>query len=215
MAPAAVLLALGLLPKTAAAVPARLVEATVRAAARVAAGERVPQGEVPAGVADLEKKVRKVMHLTRLRWAMAFALAVVVIGAGVTAGVSRALAAADDDPKVKAELKKFQGTWVVIYGEKAGEEQEQVGDYQLKFDGEKFSFADHGQVEDKGTFKLDPSKNPKEIDIRLRDRNDDEKTVLGIYTWDGENLKLCLGEPGGGTRRRTSPRCPRAATCSS
>ena len=91
---------------------------------RVAAGERVPQGEVPAGVADLEKKVRKVMHLTRLRWAMAFALAVVVIGAGVTAGVSRALAAADDDPKVKAELKKFQGTWVFIYAEKAGEEQE-------------------------------------------------------------------------------------------
>ena len=200
MAPAAVLLALGLLPKTAAAVPARLVEATLRAAARVAAGERVPQGEVPAGVADLEKKVRKVMHLTRLRWAMAFALAVVVIGAGVTAGVSRALAAADDDPKVKAELKKFRGTWVVIYGEKAGEEQEQVGDYQLKFDGEAFSLSVHGDVEDKGTFKLDPSKNPKEIDIRLRDRNNDEKTVLGIYTWDGENLKLCLGELGGETR---------------
>jgi RNA polymerase sigma factor (sigma-70 family) len=201
VAPAAVLLALGLLPKTAAAVSARLVEATVRAAARVAAGERVPQGEVPAGVADLEKKVRKAMHLTRLRWAMAFALAVVVIGAGVTAGVSRALAAADDDPKVKAELKKFQGTWVDIYAEKAGKEQEQVGDHQLKFDGETFSVADHGHVEEKGTFKLDPSKNPKEIDLRLRDRNNDEKTVLGIYTWDGENLKLCLGEPdGGGTR---------------
>ena len=158
------MLALGLLPKTAAAVPARLVEATVRAAARVAAGERVPQGEVPAGVADLEKKVRKVMHLTRLSWAMAF----VVIGAGVTAGMSRALAAADDDPKVKAELKKFQGTWVVTYAEKAGEEQE-VGDHQLKFDGETFSHADLGKdVEDKGTFKLGPSKKPKEIDIRLR-----------------------------------------------
>ena len=130
---------------------------------------------------------------------MAFALAVVVIGAGVTAGMSRALAAADDDPKVKAELKKFQGTWVVTYAEKAGEEQE-VGDHQLKFDGETFSHADLGKdVEDKGTFKLDPSKNPKEIDIRLRKTDDrDEKTVLGIYTWDGENLKLCLGEPGGG-----------------
>ena len=161
----------------------------------------MPQGEVPPGVADLEKKVRKVMHLTGLRWAMAFALAVVVIGAGVTAGMSRALAAADDDPKVKAELKKFQGTWVVTYGEKAGEEQDQVGDHQLKFDGETFSHADLGHdVEDKGTFKLDPSKNPKEIDIRFRDTNNDEKTVLGIYTWDGENLKLCLGEPGGETR---------------
>jgi hypothetical protein len=24
--------------------------------------------------------------------------------------------------------------------------------------------------------------------------------VLGIYTWDGENLKLCWGEPGGEKR---------------
>jgi uncharacterized protein (TIGR03067 family) len=140
------------------------------------------------------------MHLTRLRWAAAFALAVVVTGAGVAAGVPRALAVADDAAKVKAELEKFQGTWVDIYAEKAGKPQEQVGDHQLKFDGESFSVADHGHVEEKGTFKLDPSKNLKEIDLRIRDRNDEEKTVLGIYTWDGENLKLCLGEPGGGTR---------------
>ena len=122
-----------------------------------------------------------------------------MIGAGVAAGVSRALAAADDDPKVKAELKKFQGTWVFIYAEKAGEEQE-GGDNQLKFDGETFSHSADGHAEEKGTFKLDPSKNPKEIDIRLRDSDKDEKTMLGIYTWDGEKLKLCLGEPGGGTR---------------
>jgi RNA polymerase sigma factor (sigma-70 family) len=200
VAPAAVLLALGLFPKTAAAVPARLVEATVRAAARVAAGERVPEGEVPARVADLEKKVRKAMHSTRLRWATVFALAVVVIGAGVTAGASRAPAAADDDPKAKAELKRFQGTWVDIYAEKAGKKQEQVGDHELKFDGETFSVSDHGQVHENGTIKLDPSKKPKEIDLRIRDKNNEEKTVLGIYTWDGENLKLCWGEPGGEAR---------------
>jgi uncharacterized protein (TIGR03067 family) len=136
------------------------------------------------------------MHLTRLKWAAAFALAVVVTGVGVTAGVSGALAGADDAAKVKAELKKFQGTWVDIYAEKAGKQQEQVGDHQLKFDGETFSVADHGEVQEKGTIQLDPSKNPKEIDLRFRDRNNEEKTVLGIYTWDGENLKLCWGEPG-------------------
>jgi RNA polymerase sigma-70 factor (ECF subfamily) len=200
VATAAVLLALGLLPKTAAAVPARLVEATVRAAARVAASDRLPHGEVPARVADLEKRVRKAMHLTRLKWAAAFALAVVVTGAGVTTGVSRARAAADDAAKVKAELKKFQGNWVDIYAEKAGKKQEEVGDHELKFDGETFGVADHGRVQEKGTFKLDPSKNPKEIDLRIRDRNDEEKTGLGIYTWDGENLKFCWGEPGGEKR---------------
>jgi RNA polymerase sigma factor (sigma-70 family) len=210
VATAAVLLALGLLPKTVVAVPPRLVDATVRAAARVAAGEKVSRGEGPARVADLETKVRKAMHLTRLKWAAAFALAVVVTGAGVAAGLPRALAAADDADKVQAEKKKFQGTWVDVYAEKAGKEQEQVGDHQLKFDGETFSVADHGHVEEKGTFKLDPSKNPKEIDLRLRDRNDEEKTALGIYTWDGENLKLCLGEPGGGTRPKDFTTMPEA-----
>jgi uncharacterized protein (TIGR03067 family) len=197
---AAILLALGLLPKAAAAVPPRLVEATVRAAARVAAGERVPRGEVPARVADLERRVRKAMQLIRLKWAAALALAVVVTGAGVAAVVPRALADADDAAKVKAELKKFQGTWVDVYAEKAGEKQEQVGDHRLKVDGETFSHADHGRVEEKGTIKLDPSKDPREIDLRFQGGDKEGKTVLGIYTWDGENLKLSLGEPGGGTR---------------
>jgi RNA polymerase sigma factor (sigma-70 family) len=200
LTPAAVLLALGLLTKTAAAVPPRLVEATVRAAARVAAGEEVPRGEVPARVVDLERKVRKAMRLSGLKWATAFALAVVVTGAGVAAMVPGALADGDDAAKVKAELKKFQGTWVDVYAEKAGKKQEPVGDHQLKFDGETFSVADHGRVEEKGTIKLNPSKNPMEIDLRFRGGNNEEKTVLGIYTWDGENLKLCWGEPGGGTR---------------
>jgi RNA polymerase sigma factor (sigma-70 family) len=195
MTTAAVLLALGLLPKTAVAVPRRLAEATVRSAARVAAGEKVTRGDVPARVADLETKVRKAMQLTSLKWAAAFALAAIVTGAAVAA-VPRVLAAADDQAAVKAELKKFQGTWVDIYAEKAGKKQEQVGDHELKFDGDTFSVADHGNVEEKGTIKLDPSKNPKEIDLRIRDSNNEEKTALGIYAWDGENLKFRWGEPG-------------------
>ena len=140
------------------------------------------------------------MHLIRLKWAAAFALAVVVTGAGVAAVVPRALADGDEAAKLKAELKKFQGTWVDVYAEKAGKKQEPVGDHLLKFDGESFSVADHDHVEEKGTIKLNPSKNPMEIDLRFRHGDDEEKVVLGIYTWDGENLKLCWGEPGGGTR---------------
>src|SRR6516165_12449077 len=50
LAPAAVLLALSLLPKAEAAVRPRLVEATIRAAMRIAAGEEGPRGDVPARV---------------------------------------------------------------------------------------------------------------------------------------------------------------------
>jgi uncharacterized protein (TIGR03067 family) len=140
------------------------------------------------------------MQLIRLKWATAFALAVVVAGAGVAAVVPGALADGDDATRVKAELKKFQGTWVDVYAEKAGKQQEQVGDHQLKFDGETFSVADHGRAEEKGTIKLNPSRNPMEIDLRFQGGGKEERTVLGIYTWDGEDLKLCWGEPGGGTR---------------
>jgi RNA polymerase sigma factor (sigma-70 family) len=205
LTPAAVLLALSLLPKTEAAVPARLVDATVRAAARVAAGEKEPRGDVPARVVDLERKVRKAMHLTTLRWATALALGVAVTGvgvAGVAAAVPRALAAADDAAKIKAELKKFKGIWVDIYVEKGGEKekQEKLGEHFLEFDGETFTHSHDGHVEEKGTIKLDPSKNPKEIDLEFKQGNKEGKTALGIYTWDGENLKLCFGEPGSGTR---------------
>jgi RNA polymerase sigma factor (sigma-70 family) len=200
LAPAAVLLAWSLLPKTEAAVRPRLVEVTVRAAMRVAEGEEGHRGDVPARVADLERQVRKSMQLIRMKLATAIALAVVVTGAGLAVVVPKALGAADDAARVKAELKKFQGTWVDVYAEKAGQKQEQVGDHRLKFDGETFSVTDHGRVEEKGTIKLNPSKNPMEIDLRFQGGNHEEKTVLGIYTWDGVNLKLCWGEPGGGTR---------------
>jgi RNA polymerase sigma factor (sigma-70 family) len=198
---AAVLIALGLLSKTEAAVPPRLVEATVRAAARVAAGDRVPRGEVPARVADLESKVRKAMHLTGLRWAAALALAVVVTGVAAVV-VPKALAAADDAAKAKAqaELKKLQGMWVIVSGEKAGVKKEGSGEEFLKFDGETFSIWHDGKVEESGTIKLDPSKDPMEIDLQFQEGRKAGKTGPGIYAWDGENLKLCMGDPDGGTR---------------
>jgi RNA polymerase sigma factor (sigma-70 family) len=197
LAPAAVLFALGLLPKTAVAVPRRLVEATVRAAARVVVGEKVPGGDVPARVVDLERKVRKAMHLTKLKWATAFALAAVVAGVGAAAVVPRALAVADDATTAEAELKKLQGTWLISTFERAGEKKEAMGnEEQLRIEGETFSLWHNGHVEEGGRIKLDPSKNPKEIDFQFQEGRRDGKTDLAIYAWDGTNLKLCFVREG-------------------
>ena len=196
LTPAAVLLALGLLPKTEAAVPPRLVEATVRAAARVAAGEEVPRGDVPARVVDLERKVRKAMHLTRLKWATAFALAVIATGVGAAA-VPRVLAAADDKAKVEAELKKLDGLWLLEAFERAGEKKAGEGNgEQIKIEGESFSIWHEGHVEERGKIKLDPSKDPKEIDFQFLEGKHEGKADLAIYAWDGEILKLCWGKQG-------------------
>jgi RNA polymerase sigma factor (sigma-70 family) len=192
LTPAAVLLALSLFPKAAVAVPPRLVEATMRAAARVAAGERAPRGDVPDRVVELEMRVRKVMHLTRVQWATAFALAVIATGAGVARVVPSALAAIDDTAKAKAELKKLQGTWLIATFEQAGVKKESEGkEEQIQIEGESFSLWHNGHVEVKGTIKLDPSKNPKEIDFQFQTGRRAGKTDLAIYAWDGANLKLC------------------------
>lgn len=192
LTPAAVLLALTLLPETVVAAPARLIDVTMRAAARAAVGEQVPGGEVPARVVRLERKVRKAMHLTRLKWATAFTLATVASVAGVGVVVPRALAAYDDAAKVKAELKKFQGTWVPISAEVGGVKEEMKGETpQLKFDGETFTLSHNGHVEEQGAIKLDPSRDPMEIDLKFQEGKNKGDTEPAIYAWDGANLKLC------------------------
>jgi uncharacterized protein (TIGR03067 family) len=159
----------------------------------------VPGGEVPARVVDLERKVRKAMHLTRLKWATAFALAAVVTGVGVAAVavVPRARAAAEDATTAEAELKKLQGTWLIASFEQAGEKKEGTGnEEQLRIEGQTFSLWHDGHLEEKGRIKLDPSRNPREIDFQFQEGKRDGQTDLAIYTWDGTNLKICLVREG-------------------
>jgi uncharacterized protein (TIGR03067 family) len=136
------------------------------------------------------------MHLIRLKWASAVALAAVVTGAGVAAVVPRALAAAADAAKVKAELKKLQGMWVAVSGEAEGAEKEVAGAEQLEFDGEAFNTWHGGHVEEKGTIRLDPSRNPMEIDLTVQEGKNEGKTHLAIYAWDGANVKFCMAKEG-------------------
>jgi len=53
---------------------------------------------------------------------------------------------------------------------------------------------DDGKKKEKVTYKLDPSKKPKAIDITNLDGKDGKDTTLGIYELDDDNLKLCWSE---------------------
>jgi RNA polymerase sigma factor (sigma-70 family) len=198
--PAAVLIALGLLSKEAAAVTPRVVEATLRAATRVVAGEKVKRGDFPRRIVDLERKVRNAMHLTGLKWASMFVLAVAMTGAGAAVLVPMAHASADDAEKVKAEIKRLQGTWVIVSAEKGGMKKEGNGEEMLMIEGETFSIWHGGHSEEKGKIKVDPSKQPTELDLQFEEGKHAGKTAQGILAWEGENLKLCMGDPEGGTR---------------
>jgi uncharacterized protein (TIGR03067 family) len=95
------------------------------------------------------------------------------------------------------DSKKFQGTWSVISFEPSGKKltDEDLKKLKVVIKGDTFTF-DHGTKNGtlETTFTLDPSKNPKHIDIKLGQAKDDR--LLGIYALDGDNLKLCYVEQG-------------------
>jgi uncharacterized protein (TIGR03067 family) len=121
-----------------------------------------------------------------------------VLVVGVLAAVEVA-AAADEKADVKEELKKFEGTWVRVSAETNGKEapKEVLKGITMTFAGDKFTIkvADTERVI-AGTFRIDPSKDPKEYDATasLAGR---ERTTVGIYQFDGDRLKVCYTPEGG------------------
>src|SRR5262249_32669503 len=50
---------------------------------------------------------------------------------------------------------------------------------------------------DVATFTVDPTKNPKRIDITFKEDCKKDKKVVGIYKINGDELKLCYTVAGG------------------
>jgi uncharacterized protein (TIGR03067 family) len=102
--------------------------------------------------------------------------------------IAGSLFVADAAEDAKKEIEKLQGKWSAVEAEKDGEkapenERKQIG---LTFKGDKLTLHDRGRADEIG-FKLDPSKKLKTIDLTLG-----KDTVKGIYSLDGDNLKICI-----------------------
>jgi uncharacterized protein (TIGR03067 family) len=104
-----------------------------------------------------------------------------------------------DEPK-KADAKKdkdteaIQGKWqmasVVRNGEVIPSNFLATGELVVKGDVYKVSLND---ISATATFKLDPSKSPKQIDFTYTDGANKGQTIPGIYELKGEELKVCRG----------------------
>ncbi len=96
------------------------------------------------------------------------------------------------------DAKSFEGTWSLIAGEADGKAlpQKQLKDGKLVLKGDAYTvtLADIGTV--KGTQKLDPSKEPKTIDINDASGPNKDKTCLGIYELKGDELRVAFAPPG-------------------
>ena len=117
-------------------------------------------------------------------------------------GVVFILAAVDTDEEVKKELAKFEGTWkyVCVESEKMKVSEDALKGLRLKIRGDKFTVAgENADAAFSGTFKVDPSKKPKTIDVTFSDGPEKGKTTLGIYELEGDTYKACV-DPNGKTR---------------
>lgn len=96
-----------------------------------------------------------------------------------------------------ADAKKLQGTWSVIKAVHNGEAapDEKIQQVKVAFKDDKFTLNEGGQ-DHEVTFKLDPTKKPRTMDAVPADGKFKGKTLQGIYALEGDELKLCLAQPG-------------------
>ncbi len=87
---------------------------------------------------------------------------------------------------------KIQGTWKVVAVENDGVKapSEPLKRWTIVFKTGNKVFVNKGGVPEEGTFTLDPSKSPKEIDLTL-ERPGGDDTVKAVYTLEGDELKIC------------------------
>src|SRR5438105_4427861 len=116
-------------------------------------------------------------------------LAVAFTSAGVVAGGD-----------AKGDLKKFAGTWSVVSAVKGGKDapENEIKDIRLTFSGDKVTFQ-HGDKSQEGTFKIDAAKKPRQFEVNI-----DGKSHPGIYKFEADQLKVCVGE----TERPTEFKSP-------
>jgi uncharacterized protein (TIGR03067 family) len=99
--------------------------------------------------------------------------------------------------EAKKDQEAFQGTWVAVSGEQDGKPvpPEEVKKMKLVVKGNRYTFT-AGEETEEGTFKLDPAKKPKAVDVMPTTGRDKGKTVLGIYEMEGDTHKSCFAPAG-------------------
>jgi uncharacterized protein (TIGR03067 family) len=106
---------------------------------------------------------------------------------------------APNEGDAKKDAQGLQGTWKVVSSEQGGKVQDEAKDFVMIFEKDTFQVKKGDELIVKGTFKLDPSKSPKAIDMTITEaKKEDHKgmEVHGIYQLDKGTLKWCAAEPG-------------------
>lgn len=120
---------------------------------------------------------------TRVAMTMAAGFLLAGLGAHTDAG--------DKDDAIKKDMKLLQGTWIMESFEINGKPlpAEKVKSIKVTIKGDRYS-VDLGEKNFELTFKIDPSKKPKAIDLTMA-MGDDKTVTHGIYEVSADTFKIC------------------------
>ena len=103
-----------------------------------------------------------------------------------------------DDKDKKKDIDALQGTWKIESFKVAGQDgpEEFVKKASFVIKDKKYTLTIDDEEMETGTFKLDPEKKVKTIDLEIASGNDQGKKQLGIYTLKDDTLTFCFAFPG-------------------
>ena len=132
------------------------------------------------------------MFLSKLKLIGAAVLAVAVLGGGIAYHGLAVEPPARDDKKAKDDKEVILGTWKVNAFEEEGkdvldtDEGKKIKEGTVTITGDKI-VNKSGEDLRELTYRLNPAAKPKAIDID----NGKGKTLKGVYSLDGNTLKIC------------------------
>ena len=110
-------------------------------------------------------------------------------------------ARADDPPP--DDRKRIEATWQITGGEEKGKTlaASLFTGQTVTFDATTYVIKVGDRVVEKGSYKLDSTRDPKTFDLEITESETDrDKTQLGIYKFQGDTLKMSFSRPGATTR---------------
>ena len=115
------------------------------------------------------------------------------------AGMAMAASLMASGTQLTTTPSTLQGTWRLtsLNGRAIPAQGPQI---TLSIVGERYQQATDGKVTERGTLKLDGSKQPMTVDLTITEGDDSGKAQMGIVEVTDGTLRMCLDTPGAGQR---------------